>query len=815
VGHLGAVYYQLQEFEKAEPLLQQALALHEQAFGQDHPRTCTARGNLAVMYSDMSDFLRAEPLLRSNVAIQRKHLAENHPDTALSQLKLARLLTRTGKYDEARTLLNQSLIAVRDRLGAEHEMTVLCLEAMSIVDTKTKRFGPAEDQLQEALAIRRKQFGARAPSVGTALNQLGYLYIAMGKPTQAQQALEMALDIAQSTNDPDAGLSVRHNLAVVKEMLGDFAAAQAIFFQNADETLRSIERQFARQSERQKIATLQYSRCHFDAWVRIAANGGVSAKDVYDRVLKWKGIVLADAARSHLMRTKPGLAQDFAELERLGRELAALSLNGSSETELAGSRESRIEELTRRKEDVERSLDRQSAEFRVAEQLPKVDSDDLAALLPQGAALVDFLALLDYPIIDGRSTTVQDRHLVAFVVRPDGAVTRVDYGPIEPIRTLIDKWLQGRRLTPGQRQRGADAPDDTPVADELAEAANKLRSLLWDPIEESLGGADTVLISPDGPLCRLPFAALPGSMSDKYLIEERAVAVVPAPQLLPQLVVEMDEPPQMAAAHSLLLVGDVDYGADPGGETLAGESSTLADFVERTSSLNSYAPLPQTRAEIDRLRETFAAEFTDGSLKVLSGRAATEAAFRQIAPQQRWLHLATHGFFARPSPAEMNGGNGDDFSLFGRQGVASFHPGLRSGVVLTGANAQHSSGQDDGILTALEVEALDLNSVDLAVLSACETGLGEEAGGEGLLGLQRAFQIAGARTVVSSLWTVPDEPTSLLMQRFYDNLWRRRMPKIEALREAQIWMLSGGSTAERADVPPANWAAFVLTGDWQ
>jgi CHAT domain-containing protein len=225
--------------------------------------------------------------------------------------------------------------------------------------------------------------------------------------------------------------------------------------------------------------------------------------------------------------------------------------------------------------------------------------------------------------------------------------------------------------------------------------------------------------------------------------------------------------------------------------------------------------LPQTRAEIDRVRETFAAQFTDGALKVLSGQAATEAAFRQFGPQQRWLHLATHGFFAPASATGKNGGNGDDFSLFGRQGVARFHPGLLSGVVLTGANAQHSSGQDDGILTALEVEALDLSGVELAVLSACETGLGEEAGGEGLLGLQRAFQVAGARTVVSSLWTVPDEPTSLLMQRFYDNLWRRRMSKIEALREAQIWMLSGGSTRQPADVPPANWAAFVLSGGWQ
>src|ERR1700683_2042430 len=98
---------------------------------------------------------------------------------------------------------------------------------------------------------------------------------------------------------------------------------------------------------------------------------------------------------------------------------------------------------------------------------------------------------------------------------------------------------------------------------------------------------------------------------------------------------------------------------------------------------------------------------------------------------------------------------------------------------------------DDGVLTALEVGELDLSKVELAVLSACETGLGEVAGGEGLLGLQRAFQVAGAHSVVASLWSVGDEPTRALMARFYENLWTKGQPPAQALREAQLSMLSG------------------------
>jgi CHAT domain-containing protein len=164
------------------------------------------------------------------------------------------------------------------------------------------------------------------------------------------------------------------------------------------------------------------------------------------------------------------------------------------------------------------------------------------------------------------------------------------------------------------------------------------------------------------------------------------------------------------------------------------------------------------------------------------------------------------------------------------QSVGGYHPGLLSGLVLAGAN--RPTATDDGILTAEEVSTLDLSRVELAVLSACETGLGQIAGGEGLLGLQRAFQTAGARTVIASMWQVDDAATRAIMERFYANLWTGRMGKLAALREAQLWMLREGQQvlereAERrglklsgpspsgAGRSPYYWGAFVLSGDWR
>lgn len=149
---------------------------------------------------------------------------------------------------------------------------------------------------------------------------------------------------------------------------------------------------------------------------------------------------------------------------------------------------------------------------------------------------------------------------------------------------------------------------------------------------------------------------------------------------------------------------------------------------------------------------------------------------------------------------------------------------MLSGLVLAGANQPQAEGKDDGILTALEVQALDLRGVELAVLSACETGLGESAAGEGVLGLQRAFQLAGAGTTVGSLWKVPDEATRALMSEFYRQLWEEKKGKLAALRGAQLWMLREGKArgvkTEEPDeksttLPPRYWAAFVLSGDWR
>lgn len=212
--------------------------------------------------------------------------------------------------------------------------------------------------------------------------------------------------------------------------------------------------------------------------------------------------------------------------------------------------------------------------------------------------------------------------------------------------------------------------------------------------------------------------------------------------------------------------------------------------------------------------------FPDGQRLFLCAEAASEERLKQELPRHTLIHIATHGFFNPEGTVsmwdfahtleegELLGLERETTALVGR------FPGLLTGLVCAGSNESAPAGRDDGLLTAEEVLWLDLSAVDLVVLSACESALGERRSGEGFIGLRRAFGLAGARTVLSSLWSVKDRSTSDLMQLFYQNLWLRGQTRAEALRNAQLDILARNRAAE-ADPLPSTWGAFVLSGEWR
>ncbi len=304
----------------------------------------------------------------------------------------------------------------------------------------------------------------------------------------------------------------------------------------------------------------------------------------------------------------------------------------------------------------------------------------------------------------------------------------------------------------------ARKPEERPV--EAATAAGPaLGSAVFGPLVPHLEGRNRVLIAPDGDLARLPFEVLP-SAQGRHLIDDYRISYVSCGRDLIRLGAEPAERP-----GSPLVLADPDFDLDGGPTHRATKAmGPRAHGLTRDRDGYRFDRLPGTREEGMAVAGLLGVSpWLDAEAQ--EGRLKAECRSPQI------LHLATHGFFLEDQQ-DAGAPNGPAPVWARLAGPLPENPLLRSGLALAGANTWLRRGEppaeaEDGLLTAEDVSGLDLLDTELVVLSACETGLGRIHVGEGVFGLRRAFVLAGARTLVMSLWKVPDDPTRELMVDFY------------------------------------------------
>jgi len=321
----------------------------------------------------------------------------------------------------------------------------------------------------------------------------------------------------------------------------------------------------------------------------------------------------------------------------------------------------------------------------------------------------------------------------------------------------------------------------------------------------------TVFIAPDGALNIISFAGLVDPLSGHYIIEDHAIHYLASGRDLIKLSQSWD------AGNGLLAFGDPDY------DILPGETPGLLD--ELTEKVKGFSlsgltrnvraecaeldgvvvpRLPGTRTEIERVKERWSDVSKEPAI-VHFGADASEEALKAESYGRRVIHLATHGYYIGEHCR----------TVLGKDRVISENPLLLAGLFLAGANQNGSAadklGREDGIVTAEEVANLNLNGVQLVVLSACETGLGEVHNGEGVYGLRRSFQMAGARTVMSALWQVDDKSTADLMA---DLFVQDQRSIAESMRESALKQIQKRRASHQSD-HPFYWAAFVANGDWK
>jgi CHAT domain-containing protein/tetratricopeptide (TPR) repeat protein len=858
LNDLALLYSKMGDYARAEPLYRQALEINKDALGEKHPNYALSLNNLAELYRKTGDYARAEPLLRQALEIRKDVLGEKHPDYASSLNNLASLYSATGDYARAEPLYRQALEVYKDALGEKHPDYALSLNNLAELYRKTGDFTRAEPLYRQAIEIKKNVLGEKHPSYAASLNNLALLYYAIGDYARAEPLYRQASEVykdALGEKHPDYALSLNNLASLLYHGMGDYARAEPLYRQAmeieknvlgekhpsyalslnnlaflyyaigdyaraeplADEAVRIqleiLEQTADAQSTRQQLAMLAAVRFMLDNLLSVSERTQ-NRELAWQRVLAWKGCVAARQRALHALADRPDLVPEWAKLQTATANLARLS-RATPPPEQAETWRRNVSQLSREVETLQRDLAQQSTAYRQAKE--PITLESVRTSLPDGAVLVDYLEYWhsEPPPKDRPGKLQGEGRLAAFLLRREGEVERFELGPIEPISAAIDVW----RKSWGSGEEGPSA-------------ANTLREKLWAPLEPSLKDAKLVLLSPDGSLGKLPLGALPGEDPKRYLIEDFPIAMIGSPQ---ELVWIADEPLNRKRAGNLLVLGDVDYQSRGASQP---ESQPAKDFDKLAGNHRSpaprgtrdglsFAPLPGTAGEIATIEKLYQDTFRDQGLLALEKQRATTAAVREAAPGYAYLHLATHGFFAPPEvrsaldrQLDVRQAGGEKFAI--SQSLSGYHPNLLSGLAFAGAN--RPGADDDGILTAQDVEALDLSGTRLVVLSACETGLGQVAGGEGLLGLQRAFAAAGARTVVASMWKIDDAVTRDLMERFYSNLWDKEMGKLEALREAQLWALKerGPRGLELLDkpeaskrLPPRYWAAFVLSGDWR
>ena len=845
---LGRLYTNMGNYEKAEPLLLESKAIVEKVLGREHRNYQIILGRLAALYVDMGNYEKAELLYLENLAIGEKTVGKENAGYAGSLQNLGILYLYMGNYKMAEPLYLESKVILEKVLGKEHPDYAKSLHNLAVLYIKMGNHEKAELLYLEAKAIQEKVLGKEHPDYATSLGNLADLYMGMGNYKRAEPLCLEAKAILEKVlgkEHPDYAATLS-NLANLYNYQGDYEKAEPLYLEvkaiqekvlgkehpNYANNLNNLRDLYSTMGNYEKAEPLQkeYFDCfqtrliqsatflseqelsnyiaafqtNGDALSSLMLNGQNKNTPIaalsslsYDNALFNKGFLLnASGQINRLAHTDPVSTEKFNQLKSYRRLLAAEYSKPVNERK-------GLADLEEKANITEKELARIASGY--GEASKQVKWQQVQTALKGAEAAIEFIHFkVNFP------NNTDSTMYAALLLRPGAAQPAF-------IPLFEEKSLDSLLHTSGDRR--ADYVNGLyTLADRGAKPLGKpqktLYELLWQPLEKELAGIKTIYFSPSGLLHRLNLAAIPIGL-DSVLADRYNLVEIGSTR---QLVIPAEVKP---AANDALLFGGIQYDSDSttmfltntglDSVSIASRGELSFSYTDSTLRIGTWNALPFTDREVTSVEKTLkTAGFQSETRR---GFSATEEAFKTIGaggkPSPRVLHLATHGFFfpdPKNSPSPLERGLGGEAEPVFKM---SDHPMIRSGLLLAGANHAWATGKplregmEDGILTAYEISQMNLANTELVVLSACETGLGDIQGNEGVYGLQRAFKIAGAKYLIMSLWQVDDQATMKFMEVFYRKWLEGKMPIPEAFRATQAEM------RERF-LNPYLWAGFVL-----
>jgi CHAT domain-containing protein len=828
---LAEAMHQNGDLAAALPLFEQAKRLRETAATPDPLRLSEVLIDMADLLLDLGDFEAARPLYERGHRMRSEAAGEHNWIVGLSHQSFAVFLGRVGENAEARAHFESAVAIWDETLPPGHPLRAVGRVSLGQLLRQMGDLPAASRVLQEAIDIWRKVPVPNHPFRGEACAALGVVLRDLGDAAGSGPMLEEALDILRvslGSDHPDYG-AVLLERARLSWMEGNQAAALDDALR-AEGILRAGLRSATKglsEGEALRYQDIMASGLDLAVSILEAARPGTLKSGapiaVFEALARSRALVLDEMTARHrgIVRTDDAAVTRLADaLEKARRKYARLLVTGPS-PQLPGAYSTLLTGARLDMEKAERALAGASRAFVAQQERLNLTHDTVSRALPPGTALVCYTAYRRCDRLAPSKSGVP-AYLAMVLRRGLGEPIAVPLGQAGPLEAGVERW----------RQEVSAAPLDTQADTSYRTAAQAIRRAAWDPVARHLDGATRVLVVPDGAIHAISLATLVDD-AGRFLIESGPT--------MHYLSSERDLLGATGAAskgHGLLAVGGPDFNAEPRSIASAPPAarppgdpgSAVASLVLRGGETNPCAdwvalkfnPLPGSAAEAEQVRALWVQRRPAGGdpVVVLSGPEASEANLRGAASGKRVLHLATHAFSV---PSRCNGAAppeggaaapGD--SPDGRLKTGT--PLRVSGLALSGANRRgrplpSAGSDDDGLLTGEEIASLDLSDVEWVVLSGCQTGIGLARAGEGILGLRRSFQIAGARTLILSLWPVGDNDARDWMAALYGQRARGKATA-EAVREAGLRIVRGRRDAG-VTAHPFFWGAFVAAGDWR
>lgn len=801
---LGVLFKEMGRYAEAEQSFLQAKEIRLVKLGASSEAYATTLNDMGNLHRVMGRDSKAKDDYTKALDIRGKTLGKWHAKYAITLNNLARLYRKLGNRKEALELYEQAMNIRKTVLGKHHPDYATSLDNLASLYLENGDKQKAKKLYIEALSIRGVALGNNHPAYAASLNNLAMFYEAQGEFAEAEQAYKQTLDIFKEKlgdNHPDYGVALG-NMGVFYESRAKKDALKKIAYLDKAEpyftkaikiVLNQIDKTFSSLSEDEKKQFYQVNKRFIDGFMRFAFNSSAIRLDnkqtklpvlgyAYNLQLATKALILnaTSKVRRRIMASGNKALIDRYKLWKGSREKIAKFYNLGKATLDSKSTEE-LKRLERDANFLERELSANAEGFKGAYNSSLPTWRDVQKRLKPDEAAIEMIRL---------RLSEDSVYYSVLIVKPDTK----DHPAFLTIRN--GKKLESRYLAYYKNAIRFKRDDRYSY------------KMFWQPIAKALKGVKKVYISPDGVYNQVSLNTLKNRETGKYVLDEIEVAMVTNTRDLLNL------GKRSKNNKHAVLVGHPKYLIDPASKTSAATAKKTDLDVQKDSWLKHafFADLPGTAREVEGINKLLKQK--GWNLDVRLGAKACEDTLK-VVRNPDILHIATHGFFIPSLADEEANSRGVKIKAQKKNKSGDGNndldndPMLRSGLILAGVtdyfNAAKKPDSDDGVLTAYEAMNLHLDQTDLVVLSACETGLGKVQSGEGVYGLQRALKIAGARTILMSLWKVSDDATQKLMNAFYEE-WLKSGNKREAFQKAQ-------QKIKAEYEHPYYWGAFVMVGE--